>query len=506
VPGVCLVILDGWGLAPPGPGNAISLATTPVFDELVAKHPDTQLQASGRAVGLPDGQMGNSEVGHLNLGAGTVVRQDLTRIDDAVADGTFADNAVLLDAARAGQEAGRLHLVGLVSHGGVHSSERHLKALIDMARAQGVPDIVLHAFTDGRDTLPTSGADYVAEAEGWLRDAGGRVGSVTGRYWGMDRDRRWDRTKLAYDAIVHGQAEQRDETGEAAVRAAYDRGDTDEFIKPTLVGDEAKIRSGDPVIFFNFRPDRARQMTRALGERDFGEFDRGEAPEVHLTTLTEYQEDWPYPVAFPPDRPKTTLAATLAERGIAQLHVAETEKYAHVTYFFNGGEEQPYEGEERYLVDSPRDVPTYDKKPEMSAEAAATAFVEHWRERNYGFGVINFANPDMVGHTGSIPAAVKAIEAVDAQLKRVVEVVHEKGGGLIITADHGNADHMLEPDGSPNTQHSLNPVPLIVTAEVAGLRDGGILADVAPTVLELLGEDQPDEMTGTSLIEHPAGV
>jgi 2,3-bisphosphoglycerate-independent phosphoglycerate mutase len=438
--------------------------------------------------------MGNSEVGHLNLGAGAVVRQDLTRIDDAVADGSFRQNEVLLAAMKAGREAGRLHLLGLVSHGGVHSSERHLQALIELAHAQQVPDLVLHAFTDGRDSPPTSGAEYVAEAEGWLRAAGGRVGTVTGRYYAMDRDKRTERTELARAAIVDGKAEFHADSGEAAVRAAYERGETDEFIKPTLVGGEARIRPGDAAIFFNFRPDRARQLTLALGK------------EIRLTTLAEYNEDWDYPVAFPPERPATTLAATLAERGIAQLHVAETEKYAHVTYFFNGGEEHPYPGEERYLVDSPRDVPTYDFKPEMSAEAAADAFAEHWKSGNFGFGIINFANPDMVGHTGSIPAAVKAVEAVDAQLRKLVEAVHSTGGALLITADHGNADHMLEPDGSPNTQHSLNPVPVIVTAEVGGLRDAGLLADVAPTLLELLGQDQPEAMTGSSLIERPSGV
>jgi 2,3-bisphosphoglycerate-independent phosphoglycerate mutase len=507
VPRVALVILDGWGLAEPSPGNAVELANTPNFDELWEKHQTTQLTACGRAVGLPDGQMGNSEVGHLNLGAGSVVKQDLMRIDDAIADGTFAKNEVLLAAMAAAREGGRLHLLGLVSHGGVHASERHLEALIQMAAAENVPDIVLHAFTDGRDTLPTSGAGFVAEAEEMLRATGkGRVGTVGGRYFAMDRDKRWDRTKLAWDALVHGEAEFSAESGEAAVRAAYERDETDEFIKPTVVGGEAKIRSGDAVIYFNFRPDRARQLTQALGEPDFNEFDRGEAPQVHLTTLTEYQEDWDYPVAFPPDRPTTTLASTLADRGIAQLHVAETEKYAHVTYFFNGGEEHPYSGEERYLVDSPRDVPTYDFKPEMSAEAAASAFVDHWSGGDYGFGIINFANADMVGHTGSIPAAVKAIETVDAQLRRVVEAVHASGGALLITADHGNADHMLEPDGSPNTQHSLNPVPVIVTAEVGGLREGGILADVTPTLLELLGQDQPDEMSGQSLIENVARI
>jgi len=501
VPSVCLVVLDGWGLAPDGPGNAVSQARTPIFDALWAGHPHARLRTSGRDVGLPDGQMGNSEVGHLNLGAGAIVRQDLARIDDSVADGSFARNEVLAAACAAGREAGRLHLLGLVSDGGVHSSLEHLEALIELAAAAGVPDIVLHAFTDGRDTAPDSGAGFVARAEGWLAEAGGRVATVCGRYYGMDRDRRWERTRAAYDAIVHGESDGPPAaSGEEAVRVAYGRGVTDEFIVPVLVGGEGRIRSGDAAIFFNFRPDRARQLVRALADPDFDAFERREAPEVQLTTLTEYQEGWPYPVAFRPDRPDVTLASVLAARGTAQLHVAETEKYAHVTYFFNGGEEDPFAGEDRELVDSPRDVATYDEKPEMSAAAAAAAFVERWGEGGYGFGIINFANPDMVGHTGVIPAAVTAIEAVDACLGRVVEAVHASGGACVITADHGNADHMLEPDGSPNTAHSLNPVPLVVTADVPGVRSEGILADVAPTVLELLGVKQPAEMTGRSLL------
>jgi 2,3-bisphosphoglycerate-independent phosphoglycerate mutase len=499
VPAVCLVILDGWGLAEDGPGNAISLADTPVFDSLWDSHPHTSLTAWGRAVGLPDGQMGNSEVGHLNLGAGAVVPQDLTRIDDAVESGALADN----EAIKRALATERLHLLGLVSDGGVHASLDHLRALISLASDAGVPDIVLHAFTDGRDTLPDSGAGFVEQAEGWLAAAGGRIGSVTGRYFAMDRDRRWDRIKLAYDAIVHGRGDAPDAaTGVEAVRAAYERDETDEFVKATVVGEEGRIRDGDAVIFFNFRPDRARELTRALGEPGFDEFDRGEAPAVGLTTLTEYQEGWPYPVAFPPERPSVTLASHLASLGRRQLHVAETEKYAHVTYFFNGGEEDPYSGEERELVDSPRDVATYDEKPEMSARDAADAFVSHWSEGDYSFGIINFANPDMVGHTGVIPAAVKAVEAVDACLGDVVRAVEDSGGALIITADHGNCDHMLEPDGSPNTAHSMNPVPLIVTADVEALRSGGVLADVAPTVLDLLGVEKPDEMTGESLIER----
>jgi 2,3-bisphosphoglycerate-independent phosphoglycerate mutase len=483
---VCLVILDGWGLAPPGPGNAVVLADTPVFDRLWAEHPHTQLDATGRAVGLPEGQMGNSEVGHLNLGAGSVVRQDLTRIDDAIADGTFARNDALRRACGVARERGRLHLMGLVSAGGVHASMGHLRALIELASGEGVTDTIVHAFTDGRDTNPDSGAGYVAEVEGW---GGARVATVSGRYYAMDRDRRLDRTKLAYDAIVDGRAEHSAPTGEAAVRAAYERGETDEFIVPTLVGEEGHVREGDAVVFFNFRPDRARQLCEQLG------------PRVHLTTLTEYHEEWSYPAAFPPERPPITLASLLADRDIAQLHVAETEKYAHVTYFFNGGEEEPYPGEERSLVDSPRDVPTYDHKPEMSAYEAADSFVEHWTAGDYGFAIINFANPDMVGHTGSIPAAVTACEAVDECLGRVVEAVDGSGGACIITADHGNADDMLEPDGSPNTAHSLNPVPLVVTAQVGQLRDGGILADVAPTVLALMGLPKPREMGGKSLLQ-----
>ena len=501
VPSTCLVVLDGWGLAPPGPGNAVALARTPVFDELWATYPHTQLETSGRAVGLPDGQMGNSEVGHLNLGAGSVVRQDLTRIDDAVADGSFARNPVLVAACEAGREAGRLHLLGLVSEGGVHSDMGHLRAAVELASANRVPDIVLHAFTDGRDTLPASGAAYVATAEAWLERAGGRIGTISGRYYAMDRDRRWDRTNLAYDAIVHGRgAAPPAPTGEAAVRAAYARDETDEFILPTVVGREGRIRAGDAALFFNFRPDRARQLVRALGERDFGEFNRGASPRLQLTTLTLYHEDWTYPVAFPPERPQTTLAALLAERGIPQLHVAETEKYPHVTYFFNGGEEEPYEGEVRELVPSPRDVPTYDHKPEMSAREAADAFVAAWREDRPRFGIINFANPDMVGHTGSIPAAIRACETVDACLGDVVRAVAESGGVCVVTADHGNADEMLEPDGSPDTAHSLNPVPFIVTAEDVGLTGEGILADVAPTILALLGIEQPAAMTGRSLL------
>ena len=479
----CLVVLDGWGLAEPGPGNAVELADTPVFDELWERWPHTTLVTYGPAVGLPEGQMGNSEVGHLNLGAGAVVKQDLLRIDEAIEDGSFYENEALVAAC----DTERLHLLGLVSDGGVHSSMDHLRAIIDLAGRQDVSEVIVHAFTDGRDTPPDSGVRHLAEVESW---GGARVATVSGRYYAMDRDKRWDRTELAFDAIVKGEAEFSADSGEEAVRAAYERGETDEFIKPTVVGQDGDIRDGDRAIFFNFRPDRARQLTEKLGEAG-----------ISLTTLTEYHEHWDYPVAFPPARPDVTLASTLADRGKAQLHVAETEKYAHVTYFFNGGEEDEYPGEERELVDSPRDVPTYDKKPEMSAREAADAFTGRWREGDFTFGVINFANPDMVGHTGVIEAAVTAVETVDSCLGEVVKAVEESGGVCVITADHGNADQMLEPDGSPNTAHSLNPVPLIVTVPGLRLREGGVLADVAPTLLELLGIQRPEAMTGRSLIE-----
>jgi 2,3-bisphosphoglycerate-independent phosphoglycerate mutase len=380
---------------------------------------------------------------------------------------------------------------------------RHLRALIELGAALRVPDLVVHAFTDGRDTLPHSGVGYLRTVEGWMAAAGaGRFGSVIGRYFAMDRDRRWDRIQQAYDLLVHGVAAHHADSGPAAVEAAYARDETDEFVTATTVGAEARIRPGDAVIAFNFRPDRMRELTRALAEPGFDEVDRRGAPVVErYATMTEYQEEWTYPVAFPPARPEVTLAQVIAERGGTQLHVAETEKYPHVTYFFNGGEEEPHPGERRELLPSPRDVPTYDHKPEMSAREAAAAFVRAWREETPRFGIINFANADMVGHTGVIEAAVKAVETVDAALGEVVEAVHATGGVVVVTADHGNADHMLEPDGSPNTAHSLNPVPFIVTSRSAGaLRDGGILADVAPTVLDLLGETPPEQMTGRTLI------
>jgi 2,3-bisphosphoglycerate-independent phosphoglycerate mutase len=509
---VALVVLDGWGLAPPGPGNAISLANTPIFDELWKRYPHTQLDASGRSVGLPDGLMGNSEVGHLNLGAGAIIKQDLVRIDEAIANGSFFENEALRGACEAARESGRLHLLGLVSDGGVHSSLGHLRACVELGARERVPELVLHAFTDGRDTPPTSSPGYLEQAEAALegaRAAGVRaaVGTVSGRYWSMDRDQRWDRTKRAYDALVLGEG-LRALSALEAVKHAYGRDETDEFIQPTVIvpagGEALTIRPGDSVITFNYRPDRMRQLVRALGEDQFSEFERREWGPVQLTTMTRYHKAWEYPVAFEPSKPKTTIAKLLADQGARQLHVAETEKYPHVTYFFNGGEEDPYRGEERCLVPSPRDVPTYDHKPEMSAQEAAREFATRWREaarqsKPFSFGIINFANADMVGHTGVIPAAVRAVETVDSCLGSVIAAVEETGGAVIVTADHGNADEMLEADGSPDTAHSTNRVPLIVTVKGLELAKEGVLADIVPTALDLLGIPKDPAMTGHSL-------
>ncbi|HWI21074.1 MAG TPA: 2,3-bisphosphoglycerate-independent phosphoglycerate mutase [Baekduia sp.] len=488
-PCAALVILDGWGLAPAGPGNAVELARTPVFDDLIARYPNTTLQASGGAVGLPDGQMGNSEVGHMNLGAGAIIKQDLTRIDEAVANGELASNAVLRDAFVAGSA---VHLVGLVSDGGVHSSMEHLRALIEMGAELKHTEVIVHAFTDGRDTSPTGAARYIAQVQQWCEKAGNaRIADIIGRYYAMDRDNRAERTQLALDMLVGGKASHHFDNPVDAVTAAYERDARgDEFIAPTLIGGPGRIAPQDSVIAFNFRPDRMRQLTAAL------------APTVaRYTTMTEYDEEWDWHIAFPPARPEITLSHVIAEHGAKQLHVAETEKYPHVTYFFGGGEETPEPGERREMVPSPRDVPTYDHKPEMSAREAADAFVAAWREDQPGFGIINFANPDMVGHTGVISAAVAAVEAADAQLARIVDVVLESGGVLVITADHGNAEEMLEADGSPDTSHTTNLVPVVVTDESVRLREeGGILGDVAPTILELLGFTKPAAMTGRSLL------
>jgi 2,3-bisphosphoglycerate-independent phosphoglycerate mutase len=506
---VVLVIMDGWGVAPDGPGNAVSLARTPVFDRLWKECPHGTLSASGEAVGLPRGQMGNSEVGHLNIGAGRVVYQDLTRISQAIEDGSFFTNRTLVQAmAKAAGRDSRLHLIGLVSAGGVHSDMGHLKACLELARRERVRDVVVHAFLDGRDTLPRSAPAYLAEIGETMRALGvGRYGVVSGRYYAMDRDTRWERTKLAYDALVYGEGFYAADA-QAAVKAAYARGENDEFVRPTVVAPEvdARVRTGDVCLFFNFRPDRARQLTRAFFEKDFTEFDRGPAPPaVDFVTMTQYKKEFPLPVAFAPERPANVLAQVLSDAGLRQLHIAETEKYAHVTFFFNGGVEQEYPGETRVLVPSPRDVPTYDRKPEMSAPEVTDELVRRLESGVYDFVVVNYANADMVGHSGVISAAVKAVETVDACLGRVVDAVRALGGVCLVTADHGNADNMLEADQSPNTAHSMNLVPFVATVAGVDVRDGGRLCDLAPTILRLLGREPPVEMTGTSLLE-PGGV
>ena len=482
-PLVALVILDGWGCAPPGPGNAIELARTPVFDRLWAEFPHTTLEASGEAVGLPSGQMGNSEVGHLTIGSGRVLDQDLQRVNRAARDGSLFENEALVGAFRRARERdGDVHLLGLVSYGGVHSHIEHLRALLELAQREGMLERTwIHAFTDGRDVSPTSALQDLAELP---ED---RIATIAGRYYAMDRDNREERTQLALDAIVGPCTPTPSTLG--YVRDSYEQGVTDEFLLPVCLAGRPRLDPAkDSAIFFNFRPDRARQLAiklRALG--------------VDLTTMTRYRDDLDCPVAFGEQLVQQTLAQVLADNGVRQLHCAETEKYAHVTYFFNGGREEPWEGETRILVPSPRDVPSYDHKPEMAAREVTERFCAELRE-GYGFAVVNFANPDMVGHTGSIPAVVQAVETVDECLLRVVETVENLGGACLVTADHGNAEHMLEADGvSPFTAHTTNPVPLILTAPDERLREGGELKDLAPTALRLLGLDKPDEMTGNSL-------
>jgi 2,3-bisphosphoglycerate-independent phosphoglycerate mutase len=471
-----LVILDGWGCAPPGPGNAVELAKTPTFDRLWHDYPHTTLDASGEAVGLPPGQMGNSEVGHLTIGSGRVLFQDLMRVNRAIADGSFFANDALRSAFERGE---RVHLLGLVSYGGVHSHIDHMRALLRFAPER----TWIHAFTDGRDVSPHAALHDLAELP---LD---RISTVAGRYYAMDRDQRWERTQLAVDAITKGVGAQAPDVLDA-VRASYAAGVTDEFIEPIVVEGRPRLDAArDSAIFFNFRPDRARQLTMKLVEAG-----------VDMTTMTRYRADFDCPVVFPEQDVHETLAEVLAEHGVRQLHVAETEKYAHVTYFFNGGREEEWGGETRILVPSPRDVPSYDFKPEMSAREVTHRFVSEIERSDYAFAVVNLANPDMVGHTGSIPAVVEAVKTTDDCLGQVVAAVTEKGGVTLITADHGNAEQMLEPDGkSPHTAHTTNPVPLIVTDTAVTLADTGQLADLVPTVLGFLGFKQPLQMTGKPL-------
>jgi 2,3-bisphosphoglycerate-independent phosphoglycerate mutase len=504
-----LCVLDGFGDAPDGPGNAISQAAPKFWNDLRQKWPTTQLQASGEDVGLPCGLMGNSEVGHLNIGAGRIVYQEITRIDREIREGRFQQNPALLGAighARAG--GGRLHLFGLVSDGGVHSSDQHLRALLAMAKAQGLPGdrVVLHAFLDGRDTPPRSAQGHLERVEGWMRELGtGRVASVIGRYYAMDRDQRWERVQKAYDALVLGLGE-RAETAQAALAAAYARHESDEFVLPTVVGspDRDRVRSGDAVLFFNFRTDRARQLTDAFLTKDFAGFPRASVPVVHYVTMTRYRADFPCPVAFAPQNLDGIFPQVVSQHGLRQLRIAETEKYAHVTFFFNGGDEKELPGERRVLVPSPK-VATYDLQPEMSAPGVTEALLaELATELRPDVTILNFANADMVGHSGIVPAAVQAVQAIDRSLQRIVPAFLAKGGTVAITADHGNVEMMIDPvTGQPHTAHTTNPVPLVVCGDaVVGrrLRSGGRLCDIATTLLPILGLPKAAGMEGADLL------
>lgn len=503
---VALIIMDGFGVAQPGPANAVSVARTSNLDALFAAYPWTVLQSSGLAVGLPEGQMGNSEVGHLNIGAGRIVYQELTRIDRAIADGSILDNAVLVEAMDGAIAAGgAVHLMGLVSDGGVHSHQEHLYALIRMAVARGAGRVFVHAFLDGRDVPPSSGLEYVRALEEVLADLGvGRVATVMGRYYAMDRDNRWERVEKAWRAMALGEGVPA-ESATAAIAASYAEGVTDEFVMPVVVSEGGepvgRLADGDALIFFNFRPDRAREITRAFVDPAFAGFECAMRPRLRFVCLTEYDPTIPAPIAFEKDLPCCVLADVIADAGLRQLHIAETEKYAHVTFFLNGGAEPPKVGEERILVPSPR-VATYDLQPEMSAPEVTRRLVEAIGEDRADFYVVNYANCDMVGHTGVLEAAIAAVEAVDAGVGAVVSAIRARGGSALVTADHGNAEQMVDPaDDGAFTAHTLSPVPVVCVADgTLSLRTDGILADVAPTVCELLGIAQPAEWTGRSLI------
>ncbi|WP_462324869.1 2,3-bisphosphoglycerate-independent phosphoglycerate mutase [Desulfoplanes sp.] len=513
-PPVLLLILDGWGVAPPGPGNAISQAKTPHLDALLDSCPTTTLACMGESVGLPPRQMGNSEVGHLNLGAGRIVYQDIMRINMAVRDGSLKTNAVLLDLIETTRDrGGRIHFMGLVSDGGVHSDQAHLAALLALCKERGLEDVLVHAFLDGRDTPPSSGLGYVQRLQEDIENIGvGRIATVSGRFYAMDRDKRWDRIRSAYDALTLGEGIAADDPL-AAIQESYDQGENDEFVKPRVIMEDGRpvgvVEDGDAVFFFNFRADRARQMTQALFDPDFGGFKRTKVPHLcTMATMTRYDEHFGLPAAFPPVRMTNILGEVVAGRGAKQFRVAETEKYAHVTYFFNGGREEPFKGEDRKLIPSPREVATYDLKPGMSVNLVAETLCGAIRNNEYRLIVCNFANLDMVGHTGSIPAVVAACGAVDACVGRVMQTLDGVGGKGLVTADHGNAEDMLDPDGGAKTCHSLNPVPCVLVGKGTGnrtLRDGGALCDVAPTLLDLLGMDQPEEMTGRSLLGKGPG-
>ncbi len=501
-----LIVLDGFGYSPRLEGNAIKLAETPHFDDWFANYPNTLIEASGNAVGLKSGQMGNSEVGHLNIGAGRVVRMDISRIDHAIEMGEFFRNTELvaaMDHAKINNSA--LHLMGLVSHGGVHSSHEHLYTLLSMARERNVERTFVHAFLDGRDTAPDSGAGFITELQAKIDEYGvGRIASLVGRYYAMDRDKRWERTEAAYRLLRWGEGRPHRDPRQAIIES-YAEGVTDEFIKPVVItGSDtrpvATINDGDSVIFFNYRADRARQLTRAFTEEDFTGFDRGKRPGIRFTCMTQYDSTFPLPVAFKPEHNDQILADVFAAAGLRNLRIAETEKYAHVTFFFNGGVEAEFPGEKRILIPSPK-VATYDLMPEMSADFVTDEVIRQIESGQFEVVIMNYANPDMVGHTGQLNATIKAIEVVDRDLGRVVDVVRRRGGAVIITADHGNAEQMIDPvTGQIFTAHTTNPVPIILISDYHGrLREGGTLRDVAPTVLGLLGLPKPAEMTGEDL-------
>jgi 2,3-bisphosphoglycerate-independent phosphoglycerate mutase len=510
---IVLTILDGWGYSAESKGNAIHLARKPNYDRLLKDFPNTLIRTSGPAVGLPEGQMGNSEVGHLNIGAGRIVRMDITRVDALIASGEFQRQPLLLEAMVRGRER-QLHLIGLVSDGGVHSHINHLFALLQMARENKVSRVFVHCFMDGRDTPPNSGIDFLRQLEQKMRELGvGQIATVVGRYYAMDRDNRWERIEKAYRAMVHGDAETKSNDPVAAIRASYEKGVTDEFVLPIVITTEAApgkpaaprglIRSDDAVVFFNFRADRARQMTLALVQPGFDKFaDPSRPANLTFVAMTQYEKTWPWlRYLLGPEKLEHILANVFAELEFKNLRVAETEKYAHVTYFFNGGVEKPFPGEERILVPSPK-VPTYDLKPEMSAAGVADAVVKAIEKGSFDAIIMNFANADMVGHSGKIEAAIKAVETVDECLGRVFQVLRPRGGAWIITADHGNAEMMIDPKtGGPHTYHTTNPVPFVLASSDARLRlrSDGSLRDIAPTILGILGVGEPAEMTGRDL-------
>jgi len=504
-----LVVLDGWGIRPQRDGNAILLAGTPHLDRLSLDFPTSQLEASGLAVGLPEGQMGNSEVGHTNIGAGRVVYQELVRISRACTSGELLKNPVIGEAMDRAKSTGKsFHFLGLVSPGGVHSHSDHLKALLLMAKQRGLPRVRVHAFLDGRDTPPRSGLGFTEDLQAFL-DAtrSGQIATASGRFYAMDRDKRWDRVKLAFDAMVRSKGPRATSAVEA-VRASYEQNITDEFMLPTvIVGDGSqpvgRIEEGDVALFFNFRADRARELTSALAFLDFKEFERGSLRLGELVCMTQYDRTFSLPIAFPPEQPKEIFPEILSERGLRQFRTAETEKYAHVTFFFNGGREVVFAGEDRFLVPSRREVKTYDLKPEMSAREVASQLISRTESNRYEFALANFANPDMVGHTGVLTAAVAAVRVVDECLGKIGDACARAGWALAITADHGNCEQMIDPDtGGPHTAHTLNPVPFhLIHPSLRGRKlQNGILADVAPTLLQLMGLPQPREMTGRSLL------